>query len=376
MCQWRSEGGRVKITIFGLTISSSWGNGHATPYRAILKALTRQGHQIDFYERDLPYYARHRDFDRPEWCDLHLYPDWDSIRQSALAEAADSDVVICASFCPEGARIVDEILYLNVPVKVFYDLDTPVTIGGLERGSVEYLRREQIPEFDLYLSFTGGRTLDELNTRWGAKLALPLYGCVDPQIHFRVDVPPEFGCDLSYMGTYASDRQEKLDALFLQPARELASHIFVLAGSLYPWDWEWPQNVKRSEHVSPADHSALYSSSRLTLNITRNDMARWGYCPSGRFFEAAACGTAIVTDWFEGLDYFFDPNRELLVVSSAEEVISAIRLPDSELMKFAAKARERVLDEHTGERRARELVSAIEQASDRGKSRYARSEVA
>jgi spore maturation protein CgeB len=366
----------VKITIFGLTISSSWGNGHATPYRAILKALTRQGHQVDFYERDLPYYARHRDFDQSDCCDLHLYPDWDSIRQSALAQAADSDVVICASFCPEGARIVAEVLQLNVPVKVFYDLDTPVTIGGLERGAVEYLRREQIPEFDLYLSFTGGGTLDELSTRWGARLALPLYGCVDPEVHFRVDVPPEFGGDLSYMGTYAPDRQKKLDALFLQPSRELTSHRFILAGSLYPWDCQWPQNVKRLEHVSPSDHSALYSSSRLTLNITRNDMARWGYCPSGRFFEAAACGTPIVTDWFEGLDDFFDPNGELMVVSSAEEVISAIRLPDSELLKFAARARERVLDEHTGERRARELVSAIEQASDRDKGRYARSEVA
>jgi spore maturation protein CgeB len=366
----------VKITIFGLTISSSWGNGHATPYRAILKALTRQGHQVHFYEKDVPYYARNRDFDRSDCCDLHLYPDWDAVRESALAQAADSDVVICASFCPEGARIVDEVLQLNGPLKVFYDLDTPVTIAALERGPVEYLRREQIPAFDLYLSFTGGRTLDELTTRWGARLALALYGCVDPEIHFRVDVPPEFGCDLSYMGTYASNRQEKLDALFLQPARELTSHTFVLAGSLYPCDWQWPQNVKRFEHVSPSDHSALYSSSRLTLNITRNDMAHWGYCPSGRFFEAAACGTPIVTDWFEGLDHFFDPRGELLVVSSAEQAIGAIKLPDSELLKIAARARQRALDEHTGERRAHELVSAIDRAADRSHFQQARSEVA
>jgi spore maturation protein CgeB len=366
----------VKITIFGLTISSSWGNGHATPYRAILKALKRLGHQVDFYERDLPYYARHRDFHRLDSGELHLYSDWDSIRLSALAQAAESDAVICASFCPEGARIVDEILQLNNPLKVFYDLDTPVTIAALEHGEVEYLRREQIPNFDLYLSFTGGRTLEELTNNWGARLAVPLYGCVDPEVHSRVDVPPQFACDLSYMGTYAADRQHKLDALFLQPARGLTSKTFVLAGSLYPWDWQWPPNVKRFEHVSASDHSALYSSSRLTLNITRNDMARWGYCPSGRFFEAAACGTPIVTDWFEGLDHFFDPESELLVASSAEDVISALRLPNSELAEIAARARERTLGEHSGERRARELVSAMEQASDRARSPQARSEVA
>ncbi|MFL6436957.1 MAG: glycosyltransferase [Terriglobales bacterium] len=366
----------MKITIFGLTISSSWGNGHATPYRAILKALKRLGHQVHFYERDLPYYARHRDFDRLDAGELHLYSDWDGIRPAALAQAAQSDAVICASFCPEGARIVDEILQLSNPLKVFYDLDTPVTIAALERGDVEYLRREQIPNFDLYLSFTGGRTLEELTNNWGARLAVPLYGCVDPEVHSRVDVPPQFTCDLSYMGTYAADRQHKLDALFLQPARGLTSKTFVLAGSLYPWDWQWPPNVKRFEHVSPSDHSALYSSSRLTLNITRNDMARWGYCPSGRFFEAAACGTPIVTDWFEGLDHFFHPQSELLVASSAEDVVSALKLPDSELAKIAARARERTLDEHTGEQRADELVSAIEQASDRSRSPQARSEVA
>ena len=366
----------MKITIFGLTISSSWGNGHATPYRAILRALKRQGYQVHFYEKDLPYYARHRDFDGVDCCELYIYSDWDNICHSALAEAAQSDVVICASFCPEGARIIDEVLQLKVPLKVFYDLDTPVTIGALEHGQIEYLRREQIPEFDLYLSFTGGKTLDELTSRWGARFALPLYGCVDPEIHFRTMVPPEFACDLSYMGTYAADRQQKLDALFLEPARQLSSKKFILAGSLYPWEWQWPQNVKRFEHVSPSDHPALYSSSRLTLNLTRNDMARWGYCPSGRFFEAAACGTPIVTDWFEGLDRFFDPSRELLVVNSPEDVISAINLPDSELTKIAARARRRALDEHTGEQRARKFILAVEQASDRTRRRRARSEVA
>jgi spore maturation protein CgeB len=366
----------VKITIFGLTISSSWGNGHATPYRAILKALHRRGHRIHFYEKDVAYYAAHRDLARPNFCELHLYSDWREVRGDALCQAEDSDVVLCASFCPEGAQIVDEALDIEGPLKAFYDLDTPVTLSKLERGETEYLRPDQIPEFDLYLSFTGGATLEKLTNRWEARLAVPLYGCVDAALHKRVASRPEFACDLSYMGTYAADRQRKLEELFLEPSHRLAERSFVLAGSLYPWQWQWPQNVRRIEHVTPADHSALYSSSRLTLNITRSEMARWGYCPSGRFFEAAACRTPILTDWFEGLDSFFDVGDypELLVANSSEDAIAAINLPDSELQKIAARARERTLSEHTGERRAEQLIAALEQAGSHPSQ--SRSEVA
>jgi len=366
----------VKITIFGLTISSSWGNGHATPYRAILKALHRQGHDATFFEKDVPYYAKHRDFSECDYCNLILYSDWDSLRKRALECSADSDAVICASFCPEGARIIDEILDLARPLKVFYDLDTPVTLASLEKGETAYLRAEQIQEFDLYLSFTGGGTINELLSRWGARMALPLYGCVDTETHVRVDVPAEFCCDFSYMGTYAADRQQKLEALFVKPARCLGSKRFVLAGSLYPWDWQWPANVQHFQHVSPADHPALYSSSRLTLNLTRDDMARWGYCPSGRFFEAAACRTPIVTDWFEGLDRFFDCERELIVANTTDDVITAINLPDLELEAIATRARERTLSEHTGKDRAYELLSALERTSSRGSNQHTRTEVA
>ena len=207
-------------------------------------------------------------------------------------------------------------------------------------------------------------------------MAQPLYGCVDIESHARVHVPAQYCCDLSYMGTYAVDRQPKLETLFLEPARQFPSMRFVLAGSMYPWQWQWPANVRRFEHVSPGDHSALYSSSRLTLNITRNDMARWGYCPSGRFFEATACGTPIITDWFEGLDHFFDYEQELLIANTSEDVMAAIGLPDSELTAIAARAKKRTLQEHTGERRAKELIAALEQAGSRSSIPRARSEVA
>lgn len=359
----------MKITIFGLTLSSAWGNGHATPYRAILKALHACGHDVTFYERDVDYYARRRDFTQCAYCKLVLYPDWDHARQWALAEAAHSDVVISGSYVPEGARINDELLALAQPLHVFYDLDAPITLAALESSAVEgktpavdYLRADQIPAFDLYLSFTGGSILQELEENWGARRAHPLYGCVDPEVHTRVAPRELLACKLSYMGTYAADRQQKLEELFLEPARRLSDSAFVLAGSLYP-RLSWPANVQRFEHVAPADHPALYSSSRATLNLTREGMAaHGGFCPSGRFFEAAACGTPILTDWFEGLDSFFAPGEEVFVVQTTDDVVAALRCPAVEFDRLAKRARQRTLQEHTGVNRARQLLDYLQEA--------------
>jgi spore maturation protein CgeB len=351
----------LKITIFGLTISSSWGNGHATPYRAILKALHRGGHRVTFFEKNAEYYAKRRDFDHCSYCDLVLYPSWNEVRSRAMVEASDSDAVIVASYCPEGARIGDEVLGLGRPLKVFYDLDTPITLQNMEGGSVPYLRPEQMPAWDLYLSFTGGGILDELESRWGVRRAKPLFGCVDPDVHARVAPRDDFRCELSYMGTYAADRQEKVDRFFLEPARRNAQDQFVLAGSLYPWHWRWPRNVRVIDHVAPGEHPALFSSSRLTLNVTRDGMARFGYCPSGRFFEAAACGTPLVTDWWNGLEKFFDDD-EIFVAHNSEHVLQAMATSDKELKQMADRARQHTLDEHTGERRAEQLLAFLAEA--------------
>jgi spore maturation protein CgeB len=352
----------VKITVFGLTISSSWGNGHATPYRALIRALSRLGHQVHFFEKDVPYYSARRDFNSCDYCELTLYPDWDTVRDQALTTAADSDVVITASFLPDGQRINEEILELARPLRVFYDLDTPVTLNHLRLGEVEYLGWNQIAAFDLVLSFTGGNVLAELEREYGARLVRPLYGCVDPDDYRRMPAAAEFTCDLSYMGTYSADRQSKVDELLLEPSRRQPEKQFLLAGSLYPWQWHLPENVRRIEHIAPADHARFYSSSRITLNITRGEMAANGWCPSGRFFEAAACGTPLITDSWEGLDSFFDLQRELRVVSSAEDVQQALLMPDSELESMAAQARQRTLDEHTGTVRARQLLNYLEEA--------------
>jgi spore maturation protein CgeB len=352
----------VKITIFGLTLSSSWGNGHATPYRAILRALHRLGHSVTFYEREAPYYARHRDFIECAYCDLKLYSSWETIRVQALAEAAESDVVVTASYVPEGARIADELLSLDGPLRVFYDLDTPITLDRLLDGDLDYVRARQLSAFDLVLSWTGGEALIALERDFGVTLARPLFGCVDPDVYRPVRPRPALRCELSYMGTYAPDRQAKLESMFLQPAQRRPASSFLLAGPLYPSDMTWPSNVRCTEHVPPADHPALYSSSRLTLNLTREGMAASGYCPSGRFFEAAACGAPIVTDWFRGLDSFFEPGQELLVVDDAEGVLRALDRPDDDLFCMARRARQRTLDEHTGYQRALTMLAAFDLA--------------
>ena len=358
----------MKIVIFGLTLSSSWGNGHATPYRAVLRALHRRGHCIIFYEKDVPYYELRRDFQGCDYCDLILYRDWDEIRARAMNDVRNADAVINASYCPDGARIIDEVAGAVSGLHLFYDLDTPITLANLAGRSVEYLRRDQIPHFDLYLSFTGGKILQELEQHWGARHARALYGCVDPDVYRRVPQEQEFRCLLSYMGTHATDRQEKLNHLFLEAARQLPSEPFVLAGSLYPRDWMWPHNVRHFDHVAPPQHPALYSSSSFTLNLTRGDMARGGYCPSGRFFEAAACGTPIISDWFDGLDSFFKPGKEIAVANEPEQVLSILKMTDQDRATMAWRARARTLAQHTGDRRAEQLLGYLQEAASRKRS--------
>jgi spore maturation protein CgeB len=362
----------LKIVIFGLTLSSSWGNGHATPYRAIVRALHRRGHHIVFYEKDVPYYRLRRDFEDCDYCDLILYRDWHEIRPRALNDVCDADVVMHASYCPDGARIIDEVASAVAGLHVFYDLDTPITLAKLAGGTADYLRRDQIPHFDLYLSFTGGKILQELEQHWGAHCARPLYGCVDPEVYRRVPEEQEFHCLLSYMGTHAQDRQEKLNHLFLEAARQLPEEQFVLAGSLYPRELTWPDNVRHFDHVSPAQHPSLYSSSSFTLNLTRGDMARGGYCPSGRFFEAAACGTPIISDWFEGLDVFFRPGKEIAVVNEPQQLISVLEMPQRERTAMAWRAREQTLAEHTGDRRAEQLLGFLQEATNRKRATRSR----
>jgi spore maturation protein CgeB len=351
---------RRRIVIFGLTVSSSWGNGHATVWRGLLRSLAAMGHEVVFFERDVPWYAGARDLNRGDGYDLVLYGDWNEIAPRAEAELARADAGIVTSYCPDAIAAADLILATPELLRVFYDLDTPVTLERLRRGEVvEYLPADGLGRFDLVLSFTGGKALDELRARLGARTALPLYGSVDTNAHQPVPPVPHYACDLSYLGTYAADRQDGVQRLFLRPAQTLRDKRFVIGGSLYPGDFPRTENLRFIDHVPPGEHPAFYCSSRLTLNVTRGAMANFGYCPSGRLFEAAACGTPILSDTWEGLDEFFEPGREILLAQSTEAAVEAMNRPDGELAAIAANARRRVLAHHTADRRAEQLLSML-----------------
>lgn len=358
----------MKLAIFGLTLSSSWGNGHATLWRGLCRALASQGHQVVFFERDVPYYAANRDLIELPGTDLVLYPDWESVLPRARQEAAAADVAMVTSYCPDGlaatSLVLDAAASSGGPLAVFYDLDTPVTLFQLRAGRpVSYIGPEGLGGFDLVLSYTGGAALDELQERLGARRVAPLYGSVDPAAHRPAAPQAEYQGDFSYLGTYAADRQEALDRLFLEPARRLPDRRFVLAGAQYPHDFPWLPNLYFVRHLPPADHPAFFCSSPLTLNVTREAMAAMGYCPSGRLFEAAACGTALLSDSWDGLDEFFTPGSEILLAETTEGALEALQLSREELARIAAAARERTLAEHTAERRARQLVDLLEAAA-------------
>lgn len=356
----------MHLVIFGLTISSSWGNGHATLWRAFVHAMARRGHTAAFYERDVPYYAGTRDgWTPPAGISLHLYSSLAEIEAQARRHLDAADLALVTSFCPDGRAAARLILDSRAGLKAFYDLDTPVTLSALHAGdAVPYLPADGLGAFDLVLSFTGGKALGELQSRLGARVVAPFYGWVDPQAHRPVPAVEQFPGALSYLGTYAADRQPALEQLFIEPARRMPESWFQLAGAQYPPDFPWQPNIAFVRHLDPAQHPAFLCSSRATLNVTRGAMARYGYCPSGRLFEAAACGAPMLSDAWEGLEYFFTPGKEILCVNSAEDVMAALSRSDAELQRMAAAARARVLAEHTAARRVQQLEAICEGTGD------------
>lgn len=350
----------MRLVIFGLTVSSSWGNGHATLWRGLCKALSESGHEVEFFERDVSYYANHRDLTSPETYKLTLYPDWTQVLSQAQAAVAQADAAMVTSYCPDAQAASDLILGSRA-AKVFYDLDTAVTLETLRsHGTVDYLPRQGLGKFDLVLSYVGGRALDELRRSLGAKRVAPLYGSVDPELHKPVPKSSHYDSDLSYLGTYAADRQHTLQELFLKPAQALPGKKFLLGGAQYPDDFPWNENVWFVRHVPPREHPAFYSSSRATLNVTRAAMANVGYCPSGRLFEAAACETPVVSDSWAGLEDFFEPGRELLIAESSDDVVDALSQGPEELRNIGRAARKRMLSAHTARHRSDELVDLLE----------------
>ncbi len=349
----------MKLVIFGLSVSSSWGNGHAVLWRALIRSLAAKGHWVVFFERDVPYYAENRDLTELDDASLMLYRDWDEIASCARRQLADADAAIVTSYCPDALAATD-LLSDGRAIRVFYDLDSPVTLARLSAGEqVAYIGADGLAGFDLVLSYAGGMALTALRERLGAARVAPLYGSVDAQCYRPASRPEGPRAALSYLGTYAEDRQSQLRRLFLEPAKRLPTQRFVIGGALYPPDFPWRPNIFFERHVYPPEHPRFYAAARSTLNITRAAMAACGWCPSGRLFEAAACATPILSDWWEGFDEFFVPGREILIVDSAEDVLNTLELSDRELSMIGDAARERALNDHTADCRAMELMQLL-----------------
>jgi spore maturation protein CgeB len=349
---------RLDIVVLGLSITSSWGNGHAATYRALLRAMAARGHHVLFLERDVPSYAQNRDLPEPSFCDTSLYTNLNDLQTRFGDRVRNADAVIVGSYVPEGVAVAGWVLEHARGLAAFYDIDTPITLAKLAARDYEYLRPELIPRFHLYLSFAGGAVLRQLERQYGAPAARPLYCCVDPELYRPL--PPSTSWDLGYLGTYSKDRQPTLEQLLLKPARVWPAGRFVASGPQYPQSLRWPLNVNRIEHLPPAEHARFYSAQRFTLNITRADMIRAGYCPSVRLFEAAACATPILSDGWPGLDAFFVIGSEIIVVCSTGQVLRLLReLSDTDRLALGQRARQRVLRAHTAAHRAAELETHL-----------------
>ncbi|MEA2574704.1 MAG: hypothetical protein QOH93_2002, partial [Chloroflexia bacterium] len=350
-------------------------NGHATTYRGLVRELTRCGHDVLFLERDKPWYASNRDMPDPPWGRTELYDSLDDLKARFTRHVREADLVIVGSYVPEGVEVGEWVTQTARRATAFYDIDTPVTLAKLERGDTEYLAPHLIPRYGMYLSFTGGPTLDRIQRHYGSPMARALYCSVDPELYYPIwelgignsdlvnieanpnsQFPIPKSYDLGYMGTYSDDRQPPLDLLMLAPARRWAEGRFVVAGPQYPDHIVWPPNVRRVEHLPPAEHREFYNAQRFTLNITRADMVKAGYSPSVRLFEAAACGVPIISDYWDGLDTIFELGTEILVARSPEDTLSYLRdISGEERQAIGGRARQRVLRHHTSAHRAAEL---------------------
>lgn len=348
----------MKLTVIGLSITSSWGNGHATTFRALLKQFHKLGHEITFLEKDVDYYARHRDLPEPDFCRVVLYKDLHELKYKCSSYISKADAVMVGSYVPEGVEVINWMFGHAKGVTMFYDIDTPVTFAKLDKQDYEYLMPDQIQNFDMYLSFTGGPMLGRIMEDYNSPIAKPLYCSVDVDLYYPEDIQKQW--QMGYLGTYSSDRQPTVEKLLNKPAAEAPDKIFVVAGPQYPLDYEWAPNVMRIDHLPPTEHRFFYNSQCFTLNVTRKDMIDAGYSPSVRLFEAAACGVPIISDYWDGIETFFKRDTEILIADSADDVTGYFKdLSEEERKAIGERARQRILQSHTSSVRALQLEDYI-----------------
>ncbi|MGE5496585.1 MAG: glycosyltransferase [Syntrophothermus sp.] len=359
---------QLDIVFLGLSITSSWGNGHATTYRGLVRELAKRGHRVTFLERDLPWYSANRDMPSPPFGRTCIYSSIEDLKDRFVNMIKKADLVIVGSYVPDGIEIGSWINAVCEGKTAFYDIDTPVTIARVTEGDCNYLDASLIPQYDLYLSFTGGPILEKLQEIHGSPMARALYCSVDPDQYYPEAVEHHY--DMGYLGTYSADRQPPLQQLMLKAALLWKEGRFVVAGPQYPDSVIWPDNVERIFHLSPDKHRRFYNSQRFTLNITRIDMIKAGYSPSVRLFEAAACGVPIISDYWKGLNEYFELDKEILVSQSPGDTLFYLKkLPEEERQRIGERARVRVLSKHTSAHRAAELETYALSLFERTKAR-------
>jgi spore maturation protein CgeB len=358
---------QLDIVILGLSITSSWGNGHATTYRSLMKHLTEAGHKVTFLERDTEWYASNRDMPVLPYGNTHLYNSMEELKDQFGPLIKNADFVIVGSYVPEGVEIGEWVTSIAKGT-AFYDIDTPVTLMKLKNNNFEYITPLLISKYNMYLSFTGGPILKYIENEYGSPSVQPLYCSVDTSLYYPEEEENKY--DLGYLGTYSDDRQPVLENLLLRAAVRAPDKRFIVAGPMYPDHIIWPDNVERIIHLSPKEHRKFYNSQKFTLNITRSEMIKAGYSPSVRLFEAAACGVPIISDFWKGIETFFEPQKEILIsYSPADTIIYLNKLQDEERIKIGLRAKDTILKNHTAAHRAEQLVNYINEVVSKNRRR-------
>lgn len=354
----------MKIAFFGSSLVSSYWNGAATYYRGILRALARHGHEIRFFEPDAYGRQEHRDMEDPDWARVIVYPATDDGWQEALRSARDADLLVKAS----GVGVFDAELEAAVlgerragQLVVFWDVDAPATLDRISRDPHDPMRA-LIPRYDMILTYGGGPRVVSAYGALGARHCLPVYNALDPDIHFPVAAAPRFVGDLGFLGNRLPDREARVAEFFLTPARFLPDARFLLGGA----GWEpqhLPENVTALGHVGTNDHNAFNCSPRAVLNINRDSMARYGFSPPTRIFEAAGAGACIISDAWAGIDQFLEPGREILVARDGGEVVEILAgLTLERAREIGRAALARVRAEHTYDQRAQQVEAVLDAA--------------
>lgn len=352
----------MKVAFFGSSLVSAYWNGAATYYRGIVRALAERGHEVTFYEPDAYERQEHRDIPDPEWAKVVVYANDPGAAAQAVASAKGADLVVKAS----GVGVFDEyleaaVLDLKTPdnLVVFWDVDAPATLDRLDNDPNDAFHG-CVPHYDAVFTYGGGDPVVNAYNRLGAKLCKPIYNALDPSTHYPVEPEGRFVGDLGFLGNRLPDREARVEEFFLKAAELCPDGTFLLGGSGWG-DKPMAPNVKYLGHVYTADHNAFNCSPKAVLNISRESMARYGFSPATRVFEAAGAGACLITDRWEGIETFFEPEREILVADSGEEVARIVEsLSPRDARAIGQNALRRVLAEHTYAHRAAELEAALE----------------